>query len=262
MSTAEQAVAPTATKINVESAEQAVAEPQVEGEGTPEPEAEPRPVKTAEQKELEALRRSRTKAERNNARLWEENQRLHRERSAPPQAQRSEQTQQPDRIEVSRQEYEQNVERRAGEVAQKAIAQREIAARCNDVLDKGTAKYKNFTELVVAAGSELPLFDRDDAPTAALEEVLDSKAPIEILRYLGENPDVAAELSELSPRQLTRRLVALEAEIATPTRQRSAAPEPQEPEKPAAASSSPDPVRNPAAWREWRNKQEAAARKR
>lgn len=260
MSDPEQVVAPTATQSNVESAEQAVAEPQAEGTEQSEPEAEPRPVKTAEQKELEALRRSRTKAERNNARLWEQNQQLLRERQAPPQARSEQSQQQPERIEVSRQEYEQNVERRAGEVATRAIAQREIAARCNDVLDKGTAKYKNFTELVVAVGTELPLFDRDNAPTAALEEVLDSKAPIELLRYLGENPDIAAELSELSPRQLTRRLIALEAEIAKPTRQRSAAPEPHEPEKPAASSPMPNPDKNPAAWREWRNKQEAAKR--
>lgn len=219
-------------------------------------------IKTAEQKELEALRRERIRKERTNARLWHENQELRAAQGQGPQSQPREQ-QQPapgqeqsdERVQVTRRDFEAAATERARVIARQTIAEENLATRCNTLLDNGAKLDPKFDQAIVAVGAELPLFKSNGQPTDALEEILESKHAAKIVLHLRDNPDVASELADLSPRQLTRRLIALEAEVAPPTRKVSTAPRPLEPESGTSSSSGePDVTKNPAAWREWRNK--------
>lgn len=146
----------------------------------------------------------------------------------------------------------QEVQRLIGTRAQEIARQSRIADKCNDIVNAGNKAFPDFGEAIAHLGADLPLFS-DRGPTPALEAIMDADDPAALLHYLGKNPDIAADLADLSPNQLTRRLIKLEADM-KPTRQTSSAPKPLEPVKPAAAPSTPDPVTNPAAWREWRNK--------
>lgn len=245
MSTENQVAPATETQTPVATAVEAVAEPNTTADVGQQPESTEKPEKTPEQKEIERLRRHQLKAERNNARLYQENLALKQ-----PKPETEETT------EVDPQKYREDVEKTARQLAK---ADR-LNERCNGVVEKGRKEFPDFSDAVATVGSEMPLFERDGAPTAALDAILEADNPSALLHYLGKNPDIASELSDLSTAQLTRRLVRIEAEMAKPKPQ-SKAPAPLEPVKAQAAPATPDPATNPAAWREWRNKQEAAKRR-
>ena len=202
--------------------------------------------KTPEQKELEYLRRKATKADRNNARLYQESQQLRQrleeveKRSPAPEG---------ERLEIAPQEFEKAVRTQAQELAR---ADR-INERCNAIVEKGSKQFSDFSEAVATVGTEMPLFEPNGLPTPALEVVLEADNPPALLHYLGKNPNIAAELADLSPTQLARRLDRIERDMKQP-RQPSSAPKPLEPVKASASPSEPDPVLQPAKWREWRNK--------
>jgi hypothetical protein len=213
-----------------------------------------RPPKTAEQRELETLRRQRARQERVNARLWAENEAM-RQRGQQAASPAPADPQSEERVQVTRRDFEAAATARGQQLAQQMTAETRLAERCNSLLDVGTKMDPKFDQAVVNVGAELPLFDRGGQPTPALEEILDSPQAAKLILHLNENPDVAAELADLSPRQLTRRLIAIEAGLAKPAREVSTAPRPLEPERAAArATAAPDPGKNPEAWREWRNK--------
>lgn len=217
------------------------------------PDGEAKPPKTAEQKELEYLRRKLTRAERNNARLWAESQ-----QRQSPQAQRQatdaggeEQGAADDRVEVTREAFESAAQERARILR----AQESLVDQCNNFLDQGKKKDAEFDKKLVAVGEEISFFDGRGMPTPALHVLLGADQPIEIIRHLADNPEVAAQLADLNPLQLTRRLTKLESELSQkPVREVSTAPRPLTPERAASSPAEPNPDKDPEGWREWRNK--------
>ncbi len=203
--------------------------------------------KTPEQKEAEARQRRITKLERTNARLYMESeqyrQRLEALEKAVPK-------QEAEKVEVDQDEFDRAVQTRS-----QAIARAErLNERCNQVVSKGEEQFPDFTASVKALSTEMPLFQRDGSPTAALEVILEADNPPALLHHLGKNPDLVDQLADLTPTQLARRLDRIERDMTKPAvEQKSSAPRPLEPVKAAAAPSVPDP-KDTKAWIAWRNK--------
>ncbi len=126
--------------------------------------------------------------------------------------------------------------------AREMVEAERINARCDDVAAKGEASFPDFGEKVIELGQELPLFDQR-GPTQIMKAILDSDDPAALIYHLGSNPDEAAELADMSPRQQLRQLIKIEAQIdsAPPPTQQNA----QSQQQPAAApkvSKAPPPV--------------------
>ncbi len=123
------------------------------------------------------------------------------------------------------------------EIAKQLVLAQETAKATNRMLKDAKAKFpefeKNITELVEEVG---PLIDRKTgAPTPLLEAVIDSDSSTEVLNWLGENPEVAAELVGLSQARIGRRIAQIEADLAAKAKPKtSAAAKPLTPVKPAA----------------------------
>jgi hypothetical protein len=156
-----------------------------------------------------------------------------------------------EKVEVDPNEYRRAVQTEAQEVARVT----KLNDRCNDIAEKGKKAFADFDASLAVMREELPLFN-DKGATPALEAILEMDNPPALIHYLGNNPDIAAELAHLSPYRLTRRLDQIEREM-KPTRQPSNAPKPLEPVKPVASvSGEPDP-KDTARWMKWRNSQTA-----
>lgn len=115
-----------------------------------------------------------------------------------------------------------------------------INARCDDVAAQGEAKFPDFRDKVVELGQELPLFDPQGRPAPILQTILDSDDPAALIYHLGSNPDEAAELADMTPRQQMRRLIQIEAGIGK-TIDTSPSAQPQAAQKPTV-SKAPPPV--------------------
>jgi hypothetical protein len=86
-----------------------------------------------------------------------------------------------------------------------------------------------------------------------MQVVMEAEAPAAVLHYLGTNPDLAADLADLSPTQLARRLDRIEREMADAGKASvSSAPRPLTPVK-ASGSATKDPSQmTDAEYRAWR----------
>lgn len=182
---------------------------------TPQAEAE-KPEPSEAEKEFRRMQRRLEKAQRNNYKLHAELEQL---RSQPRQEQPDPSEPQPDIRELARKQVE--IER--------------LNARCDDIVADGSKKFKDFGQAVKAIQEEAPLFDQRGAPTALLEAVMDSEKPAELLHYLGSNPDIAAELADLSPIRQAKRIGQIERDMKE-AKKPSAAPKPLEPVKQAASA--------------------------
>jgi len=82
----------------------------------------------------------------------------------------------------------------------------EVEEELETIADKGRDKYDNYDDLV---------FDKDLVLTQdMIETILLSDIAEEVLYYLGQNPEVAAELGEMSAFKAAREIGKLEVEIA------------------------------------------------
>lgn len=128
-----------------------------------------------------------------------------------------------------------------------------VNQRSNEVARAGMKEYPDFLdrfkELQAGLGK---MYKPDGRPTPLMEAILDSDAPTKVLYALANDLDLAAEVAALSPHRMTRRLVALEAELSAKPKP-SAAPKPVSSVKPTPADSDPDPS-DTAAWIEKRNR--------
>ena len=221
------------TEINATDADQdtGLAAPEATDGAGQEPEStEQAAKKTPEQVEIERLRRALTKRDRTQGKLYQEAQhwRQEAERHRPRDDQGQEQAQ-----DVPIDRVLPIAERMAGEM----LAQREVQSKIQDVLRKGEA-LTGFTAACNLVNEEVSFYDDKQRPTPFLEAVMESDTPHKLLHYLGTNPDLAAELADLKPAQMGRRLERIEAQMkAGPTR--SGAPVPLQP---VTARSSPKPV--------------------
>lgn len=126
------------------------------------------------------------------------------EREAQSRTQNQDDQQQPIRPE--------DVDRLATERAQEIAQTRDMQRAVNTVLEQGKA-IAAFDELCNTVNEEVPFYDNKHRPTPFLEAVLDSDKPHELLAYLGQNPDMAAELHGLSAARLGRRIEAIERDM-------------------------------------------------
>lgn len=115
------------------------------------------------------------------------------------------------------------IEQRARQIAEAQA----FNERCNKVYDEGK-KLDGFQDAVKVLADEIPLFDRKGRPTEVMQVLMESEKPAALIHHLGKNPDVAAELADLTPTQLARRLDRIERDL-TATPKPSKAPAPIEP---------------------------------
>lgn len=126
---------------------------------------------------------------------------------------------------------ESDVELLARERAEEMTRQRAIGERVGRVLKEGS-KLEGFTQAVDAVAEVVPFMDKRGKPTPFIEAVLDADNPAQLLKHLGDNPEEAEELADLTPAQLGRRIAKLEERLKQGARtSASAAPRPLQPIK-------------------------------
>ena len=156
-----------------------------------------------------------------------------------------------------RQLTEADVDRLANERARDLLYRHSLDERVRKVVESG----KNFEGFVAASNAvndEVPFVDRRGRPTPFIEAVLDCENPAAVLYHLGTNPDEAADLADLTPAQLGRRLAKLEDRLKEGAKkQTSAAPKPLKPVDSKASTQADETKMSDAEWREQRRKQRA-----
>jgi hypothetical protein len=130
-----------------------------------------------------------------------------------------------------------------------------ITEQSNEVYSKGKQKFTDFDDAIKAVIAETgPLIDSKGFPTAIGQVVLESDNPHVLLHHLGNNPDLAADLADLTPTQVARRIARIEAEM-TAKPKTSAAPKPLGTVKPAAVTNDLSSDLDTAEWMRRREKQ-------
>lgn len=176
---------------------------------------EVKPEPTPAEKEAKALRRRVDRLTRRYYEAEARQQQLEHELAqyrAPQQAQ--EFGQEGDSQQHARPPQQQFTQADVQRQAQEMVEMQRIGARCDEVVSKGEAEHPDFGQKVLELGAELPLFDqRTGRHQPILEALLDADDPAALIYHLGSNPDVAAEIAELSPRQQVRRLAQIELEL-------------------------------------------------
>lgn len=160
---------------------------------------------------------------------------------------------------LSQYEQQQPSEQQPAKADPVAIA-REIAAverfteKCNAIAAEGAKKFPDFNEALTAFTAEVgPIADRNGKPTAIGQVLLEAESPAEVLRYLGKNPDVAADLADLTPTQLARRMDRIERDMKEAAKPKvSNAPKPLKPVTGGGTAVKDPSQMSDAEWREWR----------
>lgn len=151
---------------------------------------------------------------------------------------------------------EQDIQR----VAEERLAAKQATDRANSIASEGEKSFPDFAVKVRTVMEELPLFDNKGMPTPVMEAIYDADKPAALLHYLGENPEIAAELAELSPVRQARRIALIERDLPEPKESKpqsnvSKAPAPLKPGKPSSVSvKSPDAMSD-AEWAAWKEEQ-------
>ncbi len=138
---------------------------------------------------------------------------------------------------------EKDVETRAELRAREIAELKEIQDRCNKVFDKGVKNNKEFAKAVQAVADEIGVpFDSKGRPTPTMAAILDADEPEKMIQHLADNPELAAELADLSPSKQIRRIVQIEKEMNEDTKPRqSNAPKPATPVNSGATTAAKDP---------------------
>lgn len=121
--------------------------------------------------------------------------------------------------------------------------------KANSLVAEGTKKHQNYMGALKDLAAEVGDFVKPNgAPSAFMEVVLEvAEKPSALLYHLGKNPDVAAELADLSPIQLAKRLDRIERDLDAKPRT-SNAPKPLEPVKGTATDSDLGPGLSDTEW--------------
>jgi hypothetical protein len=217
---------------------------------TPETDAEASPQESEKDWREAALKRAERRINKKHAEAAQERARadLLAERLAKYETQQT-----AEKVEVDPRDYETRVRAEAKEIAR----MERVNEQCTAIADEGAKKFPGFREAIASVAQDMPLFDRGGKPTAAMEVVLEADKPAALLSWLGKNPDVVADLADLTPTQLSRRLDRIERDMAAAPKT-SAAPKPLE----AVASRSVpslsySPEMTDAQYRKWREAQRA-----
>lgn len=154
-------------------------------------------------------------------------------------------------------EVETRAESRAREIAEvKAFND-----QCNDVHAKGMKASKKFEQSFKAVVEEIGSpFDSRGKPTSVMSAIMDADEPHKLIIHLAVNPELAAELADLSPSKQIRKIAQLERDMVELPRKPSSAPKPITPVTGGSSSTEPDP-KDTARWISWENDKLLAARR-
>lgn len=144
------------------------------------------------------------------------------------------------------------------ELAEQIASAKVFAQRANDLVETGTKKHSDFTGALKSLAAEVGDFVKPNGmPSAFMEAVLEvADKPTELLYHLGKNPDIAEDLSGLSPYKLAQKLTRIEAEMTEKAvTKTSTAPKPITPVKGVASDSSLGPGLSDAEWMKRREAQ-------
>lgn len=153
---------------------------------------------------------------------------------------------------------EQEVERRARELAAQRVEQQRVASLVESTLAAGTKAYaKEFDGLVAVVDDAIGGFaDRNNRITPIGAAILESEKPHELIHHLAENPELAEELAALPPARQIRRIAQIEVELGKASQpQASNAPKPIPSSRSSGASVQKDPAKmSDKEWYEERQK--------
>jgi uncharacterized coiled-coil protein SlyX len=131
---------------------------------------------------------------------------------------------------------------------------KDFARTANQLVDEGNKSHKDYMSALKDLASEVGDFvRRDGTPSPFMEVVLEaSDKPTELLYYLGKNPDLAAELVDLNPIRLAKKLDRIERDMVESSKSAtSKAPKPLDAVKPRS-SGGPDPSGSYEDFLAWR----------
>lgn len=154
-------------------------------------------------------------------------------------------------------QQEPDVHTRAEQIAEAKL----FAKTAERIVENGKKSNPDFIEKLQDLRSEVGDFVLPNGlPSRFMQAVLDvSEKPTDLLYYLGKNPDIAGELSDLPVTKLAARLDRIERSLATPQPKQSSAPKPLEPVK---SKSSDSGLHSDLSTEEWMKRREAEVRER
>ena len=109
------------------------------------------------------------------------------------------------------------------------IAQVErITEKANGIAADGNKRFEGFGKAVQTVSAEVgALFDKRGKATPIGEAILAADDPAALIHHIGSNPDLAADLADLTPIQQARKLARIEIDMAKPREtKQSTAPKP------------------------------------
>jgi len=208
----------------------------------------------AESEEAKALKRMQRRIDKRTADVYRERAEKEQlaERIARLESQlQPQQEQQPEKVDPRH--FQDEVKRQAQEIA----SMQSLNEKCNAIAARGKKDFPDFDTALANVNQELgSLFDQRGRPGAVMQVLLESDAPAKLLHHLGMNPDVAAELADLTPTQVARRIDRIERELAEAAKTKtSAAPKPLEPVRGQGAGTKDPSSMTDAEFTAWRRKQ-------
>ena len=128
------------------------------------------------------------------------------------------------------QENPQQGERQDPVALAREIAQVErVTEKANGIAADGGKRFGDaFGKAVQTVAAEVgAMFERSGKPTPLGEVILSSDDPAALIHHLGSNPDIAADLADLTPIQQARKLARIEIDMSKPREtKQSQAPKP------------------------------------
>lgn len=125
----------------------------------------------------------------------------------------------------------------AQHLAQQIRQQERVVESVRKVLDSGRS-LEGFDAACNAVDAEISFYDNAGRPTPFLSTVMECESPAKVLHHLGRNPELVAEMADMTPTQQARRLDRLEAALNKPAEPKvTAAPKPLAPLKGGPAAS-------------------------
>lgn len=111
-----------------------------------------------------------------------------------------------------------------------------ITEKANGIAADGNKRFDGFGKAVQTVSAEVgALFDKRGKATPIGEAILAADDPAALIHHIGSNPDLAADLADMTPIQQARKLARIEIEMSKPKEApRSNAPKPLTPVKGAS----------------------------
>jgi hypothetical protein len=114
-----------------------------------------------------------------------------------------------------------------------------ITEKANGIAADGNKRFDGFGKSVQTISAEVgSLFDKRGKATPIGEAILAADDPAALIHHIGTNPDLAADLADMTPIQQARKLARIEIEMSKPREtKQSTAPKPISPARAAVRDS-------------------------